>query len=298
MNLTTAARQTEVLSAAIQYANNGLSVVPLWGKTARVPWDKYKSQRADAMTIMQWHRNHHLSNVGIVCGAVSGGLVVVDLDGQAAVNAWHSRYRYETFTVKTGNGEHVYFIVDEPTLTTRVIGNRGNIEVRSDGAYVVAPPSIHPTTGEPYKIKTWANVLRLPTLSPVSDWLNDLKSRRSVPQRPAQPHKARVTARLPENYVRAYVRASVERECNHVRSAPNGDRNNSLFHAARRLGALVASPDVPPHQRTTQIVENELTKAAAGLARDDGMRSVLSTIASGLRRGLKEPYDLPEPRIR
>ncbi|MBK8034757.1 MAG: bifunctional DNA primase/polymerase [Chloroflexi bacterium] len=93
-----AAQQHTIRSAALAYAALGLSVIPLDGKRpALKSWTQYQRQRADKQTIRAWT----FGNVGIVCGAVSGNLVVLDLDGAAGYAAFAATFPTlaQTYTV-------------------------------------------------------------------------------------------------------------------------------------------------------------------------------------------------------
>ncbi len=62
----------------------------------------------------------------------------------------------ETFTVATGGGvgQHVYLFADELPDTVRAMKTPiGHLELRASGCQIVAPPSIHPDTGQPYTIE-------------------------------------------------------------------------------------------------------------------------------------------------
>lgn len=64
-------------------------------------------------------------------------------------------------------------------------------------------------------------------------------------------------------------------------SAERGERNQTLFWAARRAGELVAAGAIE-----AAMVERALREAAAdiGLVSEDGERAVMATIRSGLER--------------
>jgi putative DNA primase/helicase len=86
------------------------------------------------------------ANIGIATG---NGLLVVDVDprhgGDAALAALEAQYSKlpETPIVLTGGGGvHYYLDVDEPKLKFPVNLTTG-VELKFDGGYVVAPPSIH-----------------------------------------------------------------------------------------------------------------------------------------------------------
>ncbi len=69
------------LEAALTYARNGWSVIPVQpkGKVPLVPWQSFTNQRATEDQVKAWWSENPDANVGIVTGAISG-LVVVDVD--------------------------------------------------------------------------------------------------------------------------------------------------------------------------------------------------------------------------
>ncbi len=143
--------------AALRYAGMGLSVIPLKYqgsadevKRPLVPWDAYKQQAASVEQVEQWWRQHPDANVGIVMGAVSG-LVAIDCDGPASLRLLEERFwaMPPTPWVKTGKGHHLIFqhpgrpVPNRVRLASDADGN--GIDVRGDGGYIVAPPSVHGT---------------------------------------------------------------------------------------------------------------------------------------------------------
>jgi hypothetical protein len=122
-----------------------------------------------------------LQNIGVVCGAVSGSLVVLDFDGPGAYGAFAALFPTlaQSYTVATGSGEgkHVYLFVDKLPPTTRALDTPiGHIELRAEGCYVVAPPSLHPVTGKPYEVEKPLNILRVPDLDDVAAWIEKFKT--------------------------------------------------------------------------------------------------------------------------
>ncbi|MBN1429700.1 MAG: bifunctional DNA primase/polymerase, partial [Anaerolineae bacterium] len=82
-----------------------------------------------------------LRNIGVMCGAVSENLVVIDFDGPGGYPAFAASFPHltETLTVATGGGigRHVYLLVDHlPPTTTAKQTSIGSIELRSTGSYV------------------------------------------------------------------------------------------------------------------------------------------------------------------
>lgn len=149
----------ELKEWAIEYARNGLAVFPLRERD-KIPATRngFKDATKDLNQIVEWWNQNPNYNIGIATGAVSGGLVVIDVDqdsekgkdGIASITAWMKQNGKlnETAEVNTGRGGlHLFY------RTNQAFGNRTNllknVDVRADGGYVVAPPSIHPN-GNPY----------------------------------------------------------------------------------------------------------------------------------------------------
>jgi len=86
-------------------------------------------------------------NVGIVVGTVSG-IFVLDDDDAGETLKEHSWHVPATPTVKTRRGHQYYFRCPEAGFPTFDVA--GKLEVRAEGAYVVAPPSVHPS-GDRYE---------------------------------------------------------------------------------------------------------------------------------------------------
>ena len=147
---------TNPFDAALAYHNAGLCVIPLSGKRPALgSWKHYQRQRPPEAAIRRWQQEGLLRNVGIVCGAVSSNLVVLDFDGPGAYGAFAALFPTlaQSFTVATGSGKgkHVYLYVDTLPPTTRALDTPiGNVELRAEGTYVAAPPSVHPVTGSRY----------------------------------------------------------------------------------------------------------------------------------------------------
>jgi hypothetical protein len=166
-----AAQKHDITAAALDYAVLGLSVIPLNGKRpALTSWTPYQQQAASPEIIQGWGKAGLLQNVGIVCGAVSNNLVVLDLDGAAGYPAFAAMFPHlvETFTVATGGGvgRHVYFQVEEIPESIKAMNTPiGNLELCGDGRQVVAPPSIHPTNRRPYRVEQEVDILHVPDLT-------------------------------------------------------------------------------------------------------------------------------------
>ena len=141
------------LDAAIEYAGKGMAVFPLKPRDKK-PLTKHGVNDAttDFDTITKWWKKNPNANIGIACGQISGGLLVIDLDERAngvsgfdSLHEWESEHGElpETARTITGKGgSHILYRVDHKENNR--VDLLDGVDVRSDGGYIVAPPSIHP----------------------------------------------------------------------------------------------------------------------------------------------------------
>jgi hypothetical protein len=183
---------TNALDAALAAHHAGLCVIPLNGKRPALGgWKQYQKQRPGEQDIRRWAQEGLLQNLGIVCGAVSNNLTVLDFDGPGAYGAFAALFPplTQSFTVATGSGKgkHVYLYVDALPPTTRALDTPiGHIELRAEGTYVVAPPSIHPVTKARYVVEKPLAILRVADLDKLVRWIEAFKPTAGQ-QRPWQP---------------------------------------------------------------------------------------------------------------
>jgi hypothetical protein len=279
--MVVAGQSATVLAAAVAYAALGISVIPCQGKVASLPsWHEFQERIAMPAEIRRWDRAGRLENVAIVCGRVSGNLVVVDLDSRAAMAAYSNRFPelMETYTVLSTKGAHLYYRVDDLPPTTRLLdAELGNIELRANGCYVVAPPSIHPASRRRYAVCRSADIMRLPHMRAVVDWIKELIAQKRPATSPAQ-------LAQPVDSTTRWAASALNREASAVAGSSPGARNNTLNRAAFKLGQLVAVGQVG-----RELVERVLYRAAGQLVESDGEASVRRTIKSGLEAGIRNP---------
>ncbi len=152
------------------------------------------------------------ANIGIRTGKESN-LVVVDVD-TAKGGRIEELYNFvpkdaleKTLRVKTGGGFHLYFLYPpnvEIRNSTDKLGNK--IDVRGEGGYVVAPPSMH-ISGKPYEFLNNNKLLPFPQA-----FVEKLNA--------AEPKAANGTERSKSNDLETYF---------------NGNRNDSLARVAGKL---------------------------------------------------------------
>ena len=169
----------EILQAAIDFYDAGISVIPAKDDGTKAPignWAKYQVERATLEQLADWFGSGH-AGIGIVTGAVSGNLEMLEMEGRAVNSGLLDEARdlahnsglgdlwdilnngYVEFT-PSGGLHWLYRIADFPvpgnTKLARRPGANDTVEVlaetRGEGGFVVTAPShgsTHPS-GQPW----------------------------------------------------------------------------------------------------------------------------------------------------
>ena len=132
-----------LLEHALEYAKNGFYVFPLAinSKLPAIAGGKgHNDATIDLAQIRIWWKDKEY-NIGIACGSKSN-LSVIDLDGKQGMDSAKKIKTFipETLLVKTPRGTHIYLRHNAELKTTT--GVLEKIDIRSEGGYVVAPPSV------------------------------------------------------------------------------------------------------------------------------------------------------------
>ena len=126
------------------YLKNGYSLIPVdKEKRPCIYWKQYQYKRAGIKDILNWHIQFDTLNVGIVTGRISK-LAVIDIDDLSLLPDLKEKIPEitETTRVKTNRGYHYYFYLNgENIRSTNSLFGR-NLELKSNGNYIVAPPSM------------------------------------------------------------------------------------------------------------------------------------------------------------
>jgi len=133
---------------AKRLVNQGFSVFAIKprDKVPAIPsWKEFQQRMTTDQELHEWFDPGD-KNVAIVCGRISGGLNVVDLDDPSVlvflVNGGIETFAEKTTVVRTGRGYQAYYRVPESQLKTMRFENL-KIDIKGEASYVVAPPSIH-----------------------------------------------------------------------------------------------------------------------------------------------------------
>lgn len=157
-------------TAAVRYAERGLFVFPCHPRS-KTPALRHglKDATDDPGMVAGWWEQWPEANIAILTGGDSG-LVVLDVDGDEGARSLdrlertHGPLPYTTTARTPGGGSHIYFAHPMHTVrnSTSLVGPK--LDIRGDGGYVIAPPSIGPSD------RRYEYVKRAP-LASVPGWL-------------------------------------------------------------------------------------------------------------------------------
>jgi len=236
----------------------------------------------DEPAILAWWREHPQANIGVSCGP--SGLLVIDVDHPAGAESWHRLCAEDGIAVRTvvsltpAGGHHEYFAAPQGLAAKNSAGRLApNLDVRTAGGYVIAPPSRHPNGG----IYRWAPG-QGPGEVPLAPLPEPLVRRLAALAGAGEGNTIASRRRGQVRDIRRYGQAALQREAQMVRQAPEGTRNDRLNRAAFCLGRLVAQGALAPAE-----VEEELAYAAirAGLPPGDVARTIRSGLEAGIAIG-------------
>lgn len=283
----------DVADAAIAYAEGGWAIFPLHHPTAigrcscsdrncqnqgKHPRTRHGSADAttDTTTVAAWWSRWPTANIGLT---MTNGVFVIDIDPhKGGEDTWTELTanggQIWTRTTLSGRGDgsrHLW--LRHPGITMR--GSLGvGIEVKRIATeYVVAPPSIHAATLQPYR---WADPATPIALPPT--WLVSELAERVRPVAPFDPDsKAHSTEPLVAWSYGGWNPAGLLEV---MSTATEGCRNARLFWCAARIGDDVAAGKVPEHRALAVLDQLAETAEQTGLP----PLEVERTIRSGYRR--------------
>ncbi len=172
---------------ALDFAQKSMPAFPLQvrDKKPMPNSNGFKDATTDETIINTWIAQYPHANIGIATG---GWFFVLDID----INHYAGKYGDESLTqlekdnaklpdtveVTTGGGgRHLYFKMPEGVEIPCSAGKLGaNLDIRSTGGYVVAPPSIHPN-GKAYEFEGSSDLFEGVEIADAPAWLIDLVKR-------------------------------------------------------------------------------------------------------------------------
>jgi hypothetical protein len=198
-------------------------------------------------------------------------LVVYDIDPRhGGDTTWDEMIRTHavptTATVATGGGGFHYYFAGSVERVGTDAGGRG-VDVKAQGGYVVAPPSVH-GSGDRYRWTITGDLARLP------GWLKP---------EPRMSSRSGVVNVQPSTGGGRYALGALRSEAEDARARRDGQRRrDNLFVAGLKLSRFVISGDLREDQ-----IEMVLTAAGveSGLDPDDAAAHVRNGLMTGIRKG-------------
>lgn len=281
----------------IKYVSWGYSIIPV-SRTTKKPlihWKLYQKRLPKKTNVLKWF-NGRARNAAVVCGPISGNLIVIDFDSIDYYREVAHFLGDEAPTVRTKKGFHVYFKSkgDLKYRNTKIAFDNDKVlcEIRANGGYALVPPSFY---GSGHYAFIRGGLDTVPVLDDgelefVIDSISTEKPKKIHTPSYNGSHSggSKVIAVVEKE---PFVRGLLKKNFNMARSALVGDRNNQLFRSSCYLGELIAGGhiDAKDHVYILYDIAKEI-----GLLAEDGTESVTKTISSGLQRGMENPMIIEE----
>jgi hypothetical protein len=199
----------------------------------------------------------------------ASGLCVVDIDPRNGGRP-DTALMTPTATVATGGGGWHLYYRHPGGPTVPALPGRAGVDIKGDGGYVAAPPSVHPGTGQRYQ---WTG------RRPVSEMPPALCTAITPPPPAPARHAARGPAPTrsaggissPDALLAAHLRA--------IEQAPEGRRRTTLYGAARGVARMVTAGAITEHDACAALTaagaaahqtERDIRAAITGAFRDEG----------------------------
>lgn len=259
----------DMRASAHAYAAHGWPIFPLSGKVPALPAKQggrgFKDATTDHDVIDRMWTRFPGANIGLRTGETSR-VAVLDVDPRHGGNESLTRIETDrgclpgTLLSQTGSGGLHFLYRWAPGIGNNAGRWGTGLDGRGEGGYIVAPPSIHPDTGQPY---VWAGDWR----SELAAWPVDHLPYGREPL--ARPTNVVPFPRQPGNgTLSGLVRTILE--------AKEGGRNDALNWSAYKAGQDVTAG---------RLQLNEVVAALDSAARQIGLTDpeISKTIASALR---------------
>jgi hypothetical protein len=281
-----------VLAAALEYAASSWPVFPLGRRTKRpvancdacpkndlshdptvcdcLTCHGFYAATCDPDRIAAMRAAHPRGLLAIRTGAASR-LLVVDIDPR---NGGHliPHLMPRTACVRTGSdGWHLFYRHPGHSVPSRGLPGHPGIDIKADGGYVAAAPSIHPRTGRPY---TWAVRGPVQEMPRALAELVTADPARTGPTGDAPAPTRPITTTTAGGI--SYPARLLDAHLSAIARAPEGRRRTTLYGAARGIARMVAAETI-----TTTDAWAALTAAGRQAGQTD--RDIRAAVLGGFR---------------
>jgi hypothetical protein len=137
----------KMMKAAIIYFHLGWVPIPLRRRSKKplVKWKPYQKEKPTIQQVKKWWTKWPSANIGIITGKLSG-IFVIDTDGPEGKRVIEKRGNFPpTPKSRSPRGIHYYLKYPSNHKVSNSSDRNHSVDVKSDGSYIVAPPSIHPS---------------------------------------------------------------------------------------------------------------------------------------------------------
>ncbi|MBP7766581.1 MAG: bifunctional DNA primase/polymerase [Syntrophaceae bacterium] len=204
---------TDFYHAAMDNTRRGFSIIPVRpDKKPYIQWAEYQKRKPTEEEIKHWSVKWPKAMIGIVTGEISN-LFVVDCDTLEGFEAVQQLLPDSLVTpiVRTPRGGwHIYFLY--PGNLTIAAGIMPGVDIRGEGGYIIAPPSIN-AEGKAYA------------------WQEGL----SIDNVPLAPLPCELTRAINNNSTNKYNRERVDSFVDSADFFTSGRRDEDVFSLANAL---------------------------------------------------------------
>ncbi|MDX2439401.1 MAG: bifunctional DNA primase/polymerase [Desulfobacterales bacterium] len=196
MRLENNKREEKPLSEDQVYENLFIEVC----KRPKIKWKQYQERIPTVQEVSEWFDKWPDANIAVVTGKESG-VVVFDLDSERAVEYAENEGGFpDTPKVKSGKGYH-YFMQCPDFEVRNDVDTDLDMDIRSYGGYIVAPPSIH-GSGRQYEWEEGFSIYEIdpaPCKPWMIDYLKAITTKSSAPakEKTLKPSETSITAIKP-----------------------------------------------------------------------------------------------------
>jgi len=215
-----------MINHALEYLNDyNFSVIPVRGdKKPLIKWEEYQKRKPTIDEVKTWWTKYPNAMIGIVCGKISG-ILGIDIDsetGKEEIEKFLPEFLEIPVAETPSKGQHLY--LEYPPGNGRigpVVGLFSGVDVRAEGSYLVAPPSVN-LKGIAYR------------------WIVPLSKKCPLPATPSllikliKDNNALKTGKIGENDVCLNPQTSTTSTKFYI-SLDEGNRDETFFHVANTL---------------------------------------------------------------
>lgn len=161
------------LEAALKYLSKGWPVFPVRPDTKKPvldSWKQFQDRLPTESEIKNWWQKWSWGSIGLATGKLSG-VSVVDVDPR---HNGKTDNLDETVKAQTGGGWHYFYKYNENCHSQN--GIEEGIDLKSDGGYIILPPSVH-ASGNKYK---WITPPFVNEFKPLPQWVIDSQKNKGV----------------------------------------------------------------------------------------------------------------------